>query len=158
MSLDLLNIQVALDGETDVIVRRSFSHPPTKVWRAITEPALIRQWMAVSDYPMTRCEMDPRAGGTFHFEWAGPDGTGFYFSGPVLTVDSPHHMTHVEHFNGDTAMAATITTNLVAEGSGTRMTMVMRYADATARQMAIDTGMTDGMGEVYGRLEALDIV
>jgi uncharacterized protein YndB with AHSA1/START domain len=55
-------------------------------------------------------------------------------------------------------MAATITTNLVAEGSGTRMTMVMRYADATARQMAIDTGMTDGMGEVYGRLEALDIV
>jgi hypothetical protein len=66
-------------------------------------------------------------------------------------------MTHVEHFNGDPAMAARITTDLVAQGTGTRMTMVMRYADAAARQAAIETGMTDGMEEVYGKLDALVI-
>lgn len=157
MTPDLSGMQVALEGDTDVIVRRSFSHPPAKVWRALTEPDLIRQWMATSGYPMTRCEIDPRAGGSFHYAWAGPEGQGFFFSGPVLKADPPHHMTHVEHFNGDTVMAATITTDLVAEGTGTRMTMVMRYADAAARQMAVETGMTDGMAEVYARLEALPL-
>jgi uncharacterized protein YndB with AHSA1/START domain len=149
-------MQVSLVGETDILIRRDFAHPPARVWRALTEPALIRQWMAVEPFPMTRCEIDARPGGSFHYAWAGPD-VSFFFSGPVLKVDPPHHMTHVEHFNGDPAMAATITTDLVAQGTGTRMTMVMRYADAAARQAAIETGMTDGMEQVYGNLDALVI-
>lgn len=157
MSLDLTQIQTVLDGDTDIIIRRDFSHPPAKVWRALTEPALIRQWMAVDGFPMTRCEIDPREGGSFHYEWAGPDGSSFFFSGPVVTVDAPHHMTHVEHFNGDPAMAARITTDLVANGDGTRMTMVMRYDSAEARAAAIATGMTDGMDQVYAKLDALPL-
>jgi uncharacterized protein YndB with AHSA1/START domain len=157
MSLDLSRMQTVLDGDTDVIVRRDFSHPPAKVWRALTEPQLIRQWMAPDNHPMTRCEIDPRVGGTFHYEWTGPDGSSFFFSGPVLEVNAPHHMRHIEYFNGDPAMGATITTDLVAQGSGTRMTMVMRYETAEARAAAIATGMTDGMAEVYSKLEALTI-
>lgn len=48
-----------------------------------------------------------------------------------------------------------IITDLVARGTGTRMTMVMRYANAEARTAAIAIGMTDGLDEVYGKLEAL---
>src|SRR5690349_9884734 len=95
-TLDLADLQVALDGETDFVVRRTFTHPPARVWRALTEPALIRRWMGSDD--MTRCEMDLRPGESFHYGWEA-----FYFSGPVLAVDAPHHMTHVEHFNGDMA-------------------------------------------------------
>lgn len=157
MSLDLTQIQTVLDGDTDIIIRRDFSHPPARVWRALTEPALIRQWMAVDGHPMTRCEIDPRAGGAFHYEWAGPEDASFFFSGPVVAVDPPHHMTHIEHFNGDPAMAARITTDLAAKGSGTRMTMVMRYDSAEARAAAIATGMTDGMDQVYAKLDALKI-
>lgn len=157
MSLDLTQLQTSLVGETDILCRRDFRHPPAKVWRALTEPALIRQWMAVDGHPMTRCEIDPRAGGSFHYEWAGPDGASFFFSGPVVDVRPPHHMTHIEHFNGDPAMAAHITTDLVAQGSGTRMTMVMRYESAAARAAAIATGMTDGMDQVYARLDALPL-
>lgn len=157
MSLDLTQLQIVLDGETDIIVRRDFGHPPAKVWRALTEPALLRQWMAVDGFPMTRCEIDARPGGSFHYEWAGQDGNSFFFSGPIVAVDAPHHMTHVEHFNGDPAMAARITTDLAANGSGTRMTMVMRYANAEARAMAIASGMTDGMDQVYAKLDALPL-
>jgi len=150
-------LQTVLDGDTDIILRRDFSHSPAKVWRALTEPALIRQWMAVEGHPMTRCDFDPRPGGTFHFEWEGPDGNSFFFSGPVLDVRAPHHITHVEHFNGDPAMAARITTDLAATGTGARMTMVMRYENAEARAAAIASGMTDGMDEVYARLDGLKI-
>ena len=155
MTLDQTTLR--LDSSTDVTIHRRFSHPPAKVWRALTEPALIRQWMAVEGHPMTRCEIDPRPGGSFHYEWAGPDGASFFFSGPIVKIDAPHHMTHVEHFNGDPAMAAHITTDLAPQGTGTRMTMVMRYDSAEARAAAIATGMTDGMDEVYGKLNGLMI-
>lgn len=146
INLDLTKLQLALDGETDITVWRDFTHPPARVWRALTEPALIQQWLG----GMKRCEMDLRPGGAFHFEWEE-----FFFSGPILAVDAPHHMTHVEYFNGDTASGPTITTDLVAQGTGTRMTMLMRYANAEARAAAIANGFTDNLDEVYGKLESL---
>lgn len=148
MSLDLTDFQFALEGDSDIVVRRDFSHPPAHVWRALTEPELIRQWLGQDS--MTRCEMDLRPGGTFHWAWKE-----FFFSGPILAVDAPHHLTHVEHFNGDTSAGPTIKTDLAARGSGTRMTMVMHYTSAEARTEAIDNGFTDGLDKVYERVESL---
>lgn len=153
-NVDIEQLQVAQDGDTDIIVRRSFTHPPARVWRAMTDPGLIPKWMASTD-TMIRCEMDLRPGGSFYYEWGGAQSQSFYFSGPILAVDVPHHMTHIEYFNGDTASGTTVTTDLVATGAGTRMTMVMRYASAQARAAAIAVGMTDGLDEVYDKLEAL---
>lgn len=150
-SLDLTGLQVTLDGETDIRLRRDFSHPPAKIWRALTEPALLQQWLASRD-AMIRCEIDLRPGGSFRYEWAE-----FFFCGPILEVDAPHHMTHIEYFNGDKALEQKVITDLAPRGTGTRMTMVMRYAHAEARAQAIATGLADGMDEVYARLEALQI-
>ncbi|HYE45760.1 MAG TPA: SRPBCC domain-containing protein [Caulobacter sp.] len=139
---------VSLEGDTDVIVRRDFTHPPARVWRALTEPALIRQWLGSND--LLRCEMDARTGGSFHFEWKA-----FHFSGPVLAADPPRRLVFVEHFNGDTTASPTLTTDLAPHGTGTRMTQVRRYASAEARAAAIAAGFNDGMDEVYARLEAV---
>ena len=149
MAVDLTKLQLVLNGETDIIIRRDFTHPPARVWRALTEPALIQQWLG----EMKRCEMDPRPGGAFHFEWEE-----FFFSGLILAVDAPHHMTHVEHFSGDVSYHVEITTDLAARGTGTRMTMVMRYANTEARAAAIANGFTDSLDEVYGKLEALPLL
>lgn len=136
-----------LDGTTDVVIRRRFPQPPEKVWRALTEPALIRQWLSPD---LTDCRMDPRPGGSFHYAF--PD---FVFSGPVLEADPPNRMVHVEHFNGDTTQGPTVTTTLAQDGSGTVMTVVMRYRDAQARATAVEQGFTDGIDQVYGRIEDL---
>jgi uncharacterized protein YndB with AHSA1/START domain len=153
-SMNMRQLQVVQDGDTAIIVRRSFTHSPPRVWRAMTDPAMIPMWMASAD-TMTRCEMDLRPGGSFYYEWGDAGGRAFYFSGPILAVDAPHHMSHVEFFNGDTASGTKVTTDLVADGAGTRMTVVMRYASAEARAAAIEIGMTDGLDEVYGKLEEL---
>ncbi|MFZ1511932.1 MAG: SRPBCC domain-containing protein [Tabrizicola sp.] len=145
MTLD--ETSLSLDGDTDIVLRRDFSHPPDKVWRALTEPALIRQWLS-SD--LTDCRMDARPGGSFRYDW--PE---FFFSGPVLEAKAPHHLLLVEHFNGDTTQGPTVTTTLAPDGPGTRMTVVMRYKDATARALAVEQGFTDGLSEVYGQIEQL---
>ena len=114
----------------------------------MTVVALIRQWMGSND--MTRCDVDLRPGGSFHWAWKE-----FYFSGPILDVQAPRRMVHVEHFNGDTTAGPTITTELIPHGNGTRMTQVMRYASHEARAAAIANGFTDGFEDVYARLEAI---
>jgi uncharacterized protein YndB with AHSA1/START domain len=139
--------QLVLDGDTDVVIRRRFSHPPARVWRALTEPALIRQWLSTD---LTNCQIDARPGGSFRYDW--PQ---FFFSGPIIEADPPHRMVHVEHFNGDTTEGPTVTTTLTPEGSGTRMTVTMRYKDAQARARSIEQGFTDGIADVYGRIETL---
>jgi uncharacterized protein YndB with AHSA1/START domain len=139
--------RLSLDGETDVTIRRRFSHPPAKVWRALTDPALVRQWLSPD---LTGVTMDIRPGGSFRYDW--PE---FFFSGPELEVDPPHRMVNVEHFNGDTSMGPTVTATLAPDGFGTRMTVVMRYPDAAARATAIERGFTDGIDKVYGRIEDL---
>lgn len=139
--------RLSLDGTTDVTIRRRFSHPPAKIWRALTDPALIRQWLSPD---LMDCRIDARPGGSFHYAW--PE---FFFSGPVLDAEPPRHMVHVEHFNGDMTQGPTVTTTLTPDGAGTRMTVVMRYRDAAARATAIEQGFTDGIVEVYGRIEGL---
>jgi uncharacterized protein YndB with AHSA1/START domain len=146
---DLTTLQLTLMGDTDVLLRRDFSHPPHKVWRALTEPRLLSQWISSRD-TVLRCEVDLRPGGSFRYEW--PE---FVFFGPILKVDAPHHMIHVEQFSAEPDYRVEVITDLVAQASGTRMTKVMRYATSAAREHAIKSGFTDNMETVYGRIEGL---
>jgi uncharacterized protein YndB with AHSA1/START domain len=96
--------------------------------------------------------MDARPGGSFSYVW--PE---FYFSGPILEADAPHRLVLVEHFNGDSTKGPIVTTTLLADGTGTRMTVVMRYRDIAARTAAIEQGFTDSIDEVYARIEDLSL-
>jgi uncharacterized protein YndB with AHSA1/START domain len=155
LSHDPTKLQMVLDGETDIVIRRDFSHPPARVWQGWTEPDVFKRWLSSPDNPMTRCDMDVRPGGAFHWAWANADGSSFYFHGTYQAVRPPYHLAHTEHFSGDPTYEAKITTDLAAHGSGTRMTVVMRYADAKARASAIAAGFTDGFDDVYSKLEAV---
>lgn len=146
-------LQIAEQGDCDIVVRRSFAHPPERVWRAMTDPSLIPRWMESLD-PMTNCQMDARPGGSFRYEWNSQE-RAFFFSGPVLHAEAPRHLEVIEYFNGDESSGTHVTTDLVPESGGTRMTIVMRWPSAEARAAAVKSGMTDGYGEVYDKLEAL---
>lgn len=47
-----------------VIVEREFAHPPEKVWRALTQPEIIADWLMKSDF---RLEVDHQF--RFQAEW-----------------------------------------------------------------------------------------
>jgi uncharacterized protein YndB with AHSA1/START domain len=98
--------------------------------------------------------VDARPGGSFRYEWNGQERV-FFFSGPVLRAEAPRHLAVIEYFNGDESSGTHVTTDLVPESGGTRMTIVMRWPSAEARAAAVKSGMTDGYGEVYDKLEAL---
>jgi uncharacterized protein YndB with AHSA1/START domain len=70
-----------VDGRTVLRMERRLSHPPEKVWRALTEPAHISRWFP-SDM-----EMDLRQGGTIRFVFRA--GEGPTMEGAIKELDPP---------------------------------------------------------------------
>jgi uncharacterized protein YndB with AHSA1/START domain len=52
-----------------VVVEREIPHPPERIWRALTQPHLIEEWLMKNDF-------EPVAGRRFKFsaDWGGVDG------------------------------------------------------------------------------------
>jgi uncharacterized protein YndB with AHSA1/START domain len=150
-------LEVEMKGETQLIVRRRFSAPPSLVFRAHVDAALIPRWMNVMPgWSMPEAESDPRAGGRFRFRWRDPDGGGFRIEGTYLEIDAPRRILHVERmFLPEPTLENRIETLFLEQGTGTRLVMTMTLPDAEARKALLATGATDGMEMTYDRLETV---
>src|SRR5262245_48529632 len=79
---------LTLPSDTEILIVRSFAPRSELVWRACTEPKLIPKWYGPARHPMTICEMDVRANGTFRWGW-GEGGSAFTTKGIIHTADKP---------------------------------------------------------------------
>lgn len=62
-------LQIKTEGETHVIVTRTFAASPEAVYRAHIEPELIQKWMLGPDgWSMPVCINDARPGGKIRYE------------------------------------------------------------------------------------------
>lgn len=158
---------IALDGDTRIIVTRHFATPPALVFRAHTDPALIRRWMVGPDgWTMPFCHSDPRQGGSFRFDWSDGKGVRFHATGEYLEV-TPQRIVHIERMflPGPTTSLPTpeptpenhVDTRFDPEGTGTAMTVTMTLASAGDRAAILASGMTEGLEDSYARLETLQV-
>jgi uncharacterized protein YndB with AHSA1/START domain len=91
-----------------VIVERVVPHPPEKVWRALTQPALIEEWLMKSDFA-------PTVGQDFSFSagWGVVDCQ-------VLTVEPFKTLSYSWAARG---LESVVTWTLLPTGAGTRLRM-----------------------------------
>lgn len=143
-------------GADRVLVTRRFAAAPAKVWRALTEPALIRRWMETPSSPMTACEVDLRPGGAIHYAWGAMVLAGAFREVEPPAEGRPGRIVHTELFEPDWTDGETVcTTTLAPDGQGTLLIMDILYSGTEGRDMAMASGMGDGMRQGY---EALDEV
>jgi uncharacterized protein YndB with AHSA1/START domain len=143
--------------DTHVKITRAFEAPRHLLWRAHTEPELMKRWLLGPDgWVMTICENDLRVGGSYRNAWAPGEGTpgeAFGFEGENLVIDPERRMVTTERMTGLDA-PGTVNDLTFDEADGvTLMTLLITYADAAQRDMILATGMTDGMEASYQRLE-----
>ncbi len=98
-----------------VIVEREFPHPPDKLWRAITQPHLIQEWLMKNDFA-------PVVGHRFHLsgEWGGT------LDCEVLAVEPNERLSYTWTFAHDDHafnLQSVVTFTLTATGAGTRLRM-----------------------------------
>lgn len=145
---------VSTPDEVSILVRRDFDAAPDKVWRAMTQPEHVRRWLGNPGFPLTTCEMDVRVGGTYRwvFTQAGSDKT-MGVRGTYDQVDRPSRIVSTEQFEEFPGPSVnTLFLDERADGR-TAMTMTVRYVDQEMRDGWIASGMTDGLGLGYRRLD-----
>lgn len=145
------------EGDHHVIVTRRFSAAPEAVYRAHTEPELIRKWMLGPDgWTMPVCICEHRPGGHIRYEWSNGNGQGFYLTGEFIAAEPFRRLVHVERMHlPDPTPDNHIETIFESDGDGTMMTMRMTLPDAATRAQMLATGMEHGMEASYVRLEGL---
>ena len=146
---------VETPDETSIVVRRDFGAPPPRVWRAMTEPAHMVQWLGTAEFPMTTCEMDVRVGGSYRWVFATEDGSGMGVSGSFHEVAPHTRLVSIEQFD---AFPGPSTNTLVlspAGDDGTAMRLSVVYPSREIRDGWVASGMTEGLGACYERLDGV---
>ena len=149
-------LQIRTEGDTQVIVTRHFAAPPELVYRAHTEPELLRKWLLGPDgWTMLVCINDARPGGQIRYEWADGQGGGFALTGEFVELRPFSRIVHRERMHlPDPTPDNLVETLLESDGQGgTNLTMRMTLPDAATRAAMLATGMEHGMEASYARLE-----
>jgi uncharacterized protein YndB with AHSA1/START domain len=84
------------EATRSIVVERQMPHPPTKVWRALTEGSLIEQWLMKNDF-------QPIVGHKFNFRAQPIAGWNGVSDCEVLVVDPPHRLAWSQNASGDQA-------------------------------------------------------
>jgi uncharacterized protein YndB with AHSA1/START domain len=163
MPMVIEKAQVTLPSDREVKVTRSFRAPRALVYRAYTEPELVRRWLlGPPGWSMPVCEMDVRAGGKFRWRWRSEDkGSEFGFSGTFREVQPSSKIVHTEAYEPGTVGGgypgedAIVTVTFVEDGGVTTVTTLVDFGSKEARDAAVATGMTDGMEQSYVLLDRL---
>ena len=151
------NLQVSTPSDTEIAVSRVFNAPRHLVYDALTQPALIRQWLSgPPGWSMTRCEMDARVGGAYRYEWSGPDGVRMGMGGVCQIVEPPVRIVATEQFDESWYEGGAISTQQLEEANGkTTLTILVRYDSQAIRDAVLQTPMAEGMNYGYDNLAAL---
>lgn len=109
-------VETTAPGQTDAVsLEFDFKHRPEKVWRALTDPALLAQWL----FPVTGLKLDP--GASFRINAPAQPGWDGIVSCRVIDVDAPRRLSY-NWVVGDIDTVVTFT--LVPTPSGTRLSLV----------------------------------
>lgn len=98
-----------------VVVERDIAHPPEKIWRALTQPHLMAEWLMKNDFA-------PRVGHRFNLrgEWGG------ILDCEVLVVEPNKELSYTWNFKHEDAafnLESVVTFTLTPISTGTRLRM-----------------------------------
>lgn len=150
-----------LNPELDLELVREVPVSPEQVWRAWTEPELIKQWFTPKPWQTTDCEIDLRPGGIFRTEMRGPDGEEGGGAGCFLEVIPNERLVWTSALGpgfrpepGDMPFTAIIELEATADG-GCRYRAIAMHQDPEGKQAHDEMGFVDGWGAALDQLVEL---
>ena len=135
----------ALTETRSVVVEREFPFAPEKLWRALTQPHLIEEWLMKNDFK-------PVVGHSFNLrgDWGG------VLDCEVLAVDPTRTLSYTWNFTHDDAafdLRSVVTFTLTPTGTGTRLRMEQSGFQPSQKQAY--GGANAGWQQFFAKLEAL---
>jgi uncharacterized protein YndB with AHSA1/START domain len=150
------NARVTLPTDEEILITREFDAPPDLVYRAYTEPDLVRRWWSGRRGEMTLAEIDLRVGGRWRYVMVADGGFEVAFHGEYRELVTGERIVTTEVFEGapDGSGEALNIVTFAPEGEGrTRLELLVQCPSRDVRDMIIESGMEAGMQEGMDLLE-----
>jgi uncharacterized protein YndB with AHSA1/START domain len=149
---------VTLPTDDQILITREFDAPAHLVYRAVTEPELVRRWWTGQRGEMTVCEIDLRVGGRWRYEMvAGSTGDEVAFYGEYREIVPDQRIVCTEVFAPFPDDGALNTMTLTEHDGRTTLTTLVQHSTPQARDMHINSGMEGGMQEAFDKLEQVAV-
>jgi uncharacterized protein YndB with AHSA1/START domain len=139
-------------GVPFIDVTREFEAPRDLVWRAWTDPELLKQWLGPARYEMVIDEYDVRDGGRWRYVHRGEEGE-FGFHGVFHGEPSPDGFTQTFEFEGAPGQVSLDRLTLEERDGRTIARTHSVYQSVEARDAMVEHGMADGVNEGFDRLD-----
>ena len=158
-----------LNALLDLSFIRTVDVPRNLVWRAWTEPELLKQWFCPLPWKTIDCEIDLRPGGIFRTTMQSPEGQEFPNSGCYLEVIPNEKLVWTNALLPDFRPAIpgptcgdeqadfrfTAMIELMDVGGGTRYTATVIHADEAGSKQHAAMGFEQGWGIALDQLVAM---
>lgn len=157
----------AIDPNLDLVLERTVDVPPQLVWRAWTEPALIKQWFTPAPWTTVDCEVDLRPGGLFRTVMGSPEGQNHENIGCFLDIVENSRLVWTDMLGAgyrprggglnEKTACGFFTAFILLEpaGKGTRYVARLLHGSTADRQRHEDMGFHQGWGTALDQLVAM---
>lgn len=126
-----------------LVIEREMAHPPEKIWRALTQGPLIKEWLMDNDF-------EPVVGHEFKFRSTPMPNWNGIVDSEVLVVEPPRKLSYSW---GSMGMASVVVWTLAATSGGTLVRM--EQSGFRSDQDANYKGASYGWNKFIGNLEGV---
>ena len=143
---------VTTPSDREIRVERVFDAPRDRVWKAMTDPALVAQWWGRGNTLVIERDEVERGG---HWRYVEHSVQGVHgFEGRYREVAPPERVVRTFEWDGMPGHVAVETATLEDLGDGrTRLVSVSLFHTTTERDGMLHSGMEGGMNESYAALD-----
>jgi uncharacterized protein YndB with AHSA1/START domain len=146
-------LTVTRTSDTSVELSRTFDFPRRLIFEAISKPEHITRWWGRRQDAFTTCDMDFRPGGKWRFVTRDADGAEWAFRGEYREIEPPERVVQTFEFEGAPGHISVETMTLDERGGKTTMHILSVIDSREAMDAYLASGMEEGAGESYDRLE-----
>ena len=147
-------------------LERTYAKKRETVWRAWTEPELVRRWWGPTNTVVPTCEIDLRQGGAIHIVMEATEGMGKYagtrwpMMGSFTTIEPVERLAYdarswTEGEEEATTLVHTNTIGLVAVPEGTHVTLDVVIQQIGPKAKLAAFGMKWGYKQYLAKLDAV---
>ena len=150
---------VTLPTDEQILVVREFDAPRELVYRAYTEPELVKRWWPGKRGEMTTAEIDLRVGGAWRYVMIAEGGFEVAFHGEFREIVPNERLVNTEVYESAPPGTgpALVTVELAEDAGRTRLQMLMELEDRETRDAIIESGMEGGLQEGLDLLEQIAV-
>ena len=148
---------VTLPSDTEILITRDFDAPRDLVYRAYTEPELVKRWWAGDRGDVTKIEIDLRVGGAWRYVMVTEDGFEIAFHGEYREIVPGERIVSTEVYEGMPGAEAVNTVTFSEADGRTTLTILVQHTSREHRDAHIESGMEDGLQDALDLLEQIAV-